>query len=89
MLFDHLTDKIRVFLCFSTNFGLKGSVFFAHFGLGVVASLNRFLDILLESSRSPSQNRQKNRIIRIRFPESSQHYSRSSKERRRKESLLS
>jgi hypothetical protein len=73
-LFGRPTDKIRVLRCFFCQFWFGRLLFLAHPGLGLVASLNRFLDVLLESSRSPAKiNRQKNRIIRNQFPESSQH----------------
>jgi hypothetical protein len=52
MLFDHL--KFVLYVLFRPSW-LERLGFFAHFGLGLVASLNRFLDILLESSRSPAK----------------------------------
>jgi hypothetical protein len=64
ILFGRPIDKIRGFRCLFPPIVLKGSVwkslsffllnkwsFFADFGLGLVASLNRFLDFVIESSR--------------------------------------
>jgi hypothetical protein len=55
MLFGCFTEKIRFVGVFFRQFWFKRLGFFALFVLGLVASLNRFLDLKLESSRSPTK----------------------------------